>query len=267
MYLRLTPAHRGRGLVEALLVHLVLPVGPDEFVTVLPGGGRVALRPRERIGLSTLIYGPFEEAETEVLRKLARPGSTAVDAGANVGVFTIPLALAVGEGGRVLAFEPGPDTAERLRSNVARNRLGNVTVVEAALGAARGHTTLAIGDDSAYSSTVGTVSGGRSAEVRVERLDDVWDEAGRPEVSVLKVDVEGAELDVLSGAAELLDSNRPAVLVEAAELERAEAVRRLLLEHDYVPSPAPGLQTWNLLFVAQPGSHPGAAPTSDPGRV
>jgi hypothetical protein len=112
-YLRHTPAHRGRGLVEAALVRLVLPLAPTTFITALPGGGTIALRYRERIGLSTLVYGSFEAAETELLRRLARPGTTAIDAGANVGLFTIPLALAVGDEGRVLAVEPAPETAAR----------------------------------------------------------------------------------------------------------------------------------------------------------
>ena len=249
-YLRLTPAHRGRGLVEAVLVRVVLPLAPSTFIAALPGGGTIALRYRERIGLSTLVYGSFEAAETDLLRGLARPGTTAVDAGANVGLFTVPLALAVGSEGRVLAFEPAPETVARLRENLRRNDLENVSVVEAALGAERGAATLVLERDSAYNSTALTPTApGVGAEVRVERLDDVWNEAGRPEVSVMKVDVEGAELHVLAGAAELVRSNRPAVLVEVSEPHRAEAVSRLFAEHGYRLTPASGLQPWNLLFL------------------
>jgi FkbM family methyltransferase len=258
-YLRLTPAHRGRGLLQLLLVRLVLPLAPDEFLAGLPGGGAISLRYRERIGLSTLLYGAFEAPETELLRALARPGSTAVDAGANVGVFTIPLALAVGEAGRVLAFEPSPETVRRLRENVRRNRLENVSVFDSALGAARGTTTLALADDAAYNSTMwSTPSSGASAQVPLERLDDVWATLGRPQVSVLKVDVEGAEVDVLVGAVELLRTSRPAVLVEAAERSRVEAVSRVLTENGYRLTPAPGLQTWNLLFL--PSEQPAPLP-------
>ena len=248
-YLRLTPAHRGRGLVEAALVRLVLPLAPSTFTTTLPGGGTIALRYRERIGLSTLVYGSFEAAETNLLRRLARPGTTAVDAGANVGLFTIPLALAVGAEGRVLAVEPALETVARLRENLRRNNLENVTVVEAALGAERGAATLVLAEDSAYNSTVSMQAIG--AEVRVERLDDVWEEAGRPDVSVLKIDVEGAEVDVLTGAAELLRSSRPAVLVEASEPHRADVVSRLFAERGYRLTPATGFQSWNLLFLPQ----------------
>ena len=248
-YLRITPAHRGRGLVESVLVRLVLPLAPATFLTSSPGGGTIALRYRERIGLSTLVYGSFEAAEIEVLRRLARPGTTVVDAGANVGVITVPLALAVGTEGRVLAFEPSPATVELLRENVLRNGLQNVTIVEAALGDNRGVAALVLEDDSAYNSIAGAAPKGAGTEVPVERLDDVWNEAGRPEVSVVKVDVEGAELEVLVGAVELLRSCRPAVLVEAAEPTRAMAATAFLRSHGYRLTPTPGTQPWNLLFL------------------
>ena len=149
-------------------------------------------------------------------------------------LFTIPLALAVGDGGRVLAFEPAPRDRRAAADNVRRDRLENVTVFDAALGAARGSTTLLLADDAAYNSTAGSAPvTGASAEVRMEQLDDLWAELGRPEISVLKVDVEGAEVDVLAGAAELLRASRPAVLVEAAEPHRVEAVRQLFAEHGY----------------------------------
>lgn len=229
-------------------MRLLLPLAPSTFIARLPGGGTIELRYDEQIGLSTLLNGTFEAAETKELCRLARPGTTAIDAGANVGLFTIPLAASVGATGRVLAFEPTAETARRLQENVERNRLDNVTVVEAALGARRGRGTLSIHADGAYNSLTPAGSTQR-AEIRVDRLDDVWEEAGRPEVSVLKVDVEGSELDVLAGGTALLRAARPAVLVEAAESSRAIEVRELLRSYDYVRALPSGFQAWNYLFL------------------
>ena len=134
LYLRRSSPGRVRGGVEAALVRAVLPLAAETFVTRLPSGGELELRYRERIGLSTLLNGPFEAAEVAALCRLATPGSTAIDVGANVGVFTVPLALSVGDRGRVLSFEPAPQTAARLRANVERNGLGNVDVHVCALG-------------------------------------------------------------------------------------------------------------------------------------
>lgn len=245
-------------------MRLLLPLAPPTFVARLPGGGTIVLRYREQIGLSTLLNGAFEAAETKELCRLTRLGTMAIDAGANVGLFTIPLATSVGAAGRVLAFEPTAETARRLQENVRRNRLDNVTLVEAALGDRRGHGTLSIHADGAYNSLAPAGSTQR-VEIRVDRLDDVWDEAGRPEVSVLKVDVEGAELDVLAGATALLRSARPAVLVEAAEDSRAREVAELLRSYDYVRALPSGFQAWNYLFL--PAETPASRTDGRPGRA
>ena len=259
-YIRRTSSDRGRALSEAILVRTLLRLAPASFEASLPGGGAILLLYREQIGLSTLLNGPFEASETEALCRLARPGTTAVDAGANVGVFTVPLAKSVGAAGHVLAFEPSSETAGRLAENLRRNGLENVKTVQAALGRTSGQAALSVRDDSAYAS-VDFGSTATGVVVPVERLDDVWEREGNPEVSVLKVDVEGSELDVLSGASQVLRNSRPAVLVEAVGDAQERAVGELLAEHGYVRSTPSGFQPWNHLFLPAPprGSVSGAA--------
>ena len=94
-------------VVDRILKHL-LPPPPAGFESELPGGGRIFLHHRDDIGLVVLLTGSFERAEVELARAHARPGTTAVDVGANVGIFTVPLALAVGTEVRVIAVEPSP---------------------------------------------------------------------------------------------------------------------------------------------------------------
>src|SRR5919199_1573357 len=106
-----------RFLVDRVLKG-VLPAPRRGFEAELPGGGRVFLHYREDIGLVTLLGGGFERAELEAARAHARARTTAIDVGANVGVFTVALALAVGPEGRVLAFEPFADNVRRLERNL-----------------------------------------------------------------------------------------------------------------------------------------------------
>lgn len=257
-YLRRTPPHRTRGLVEAALVGALLPLAPETFVAPLPSGGTIELRYRERIGLSTLLNGPFESAEVDALCRHARPGTTVVDAGANVGIFTIPLAMSVGREGHVLAFEPTRDTADRLRENLRRNELSNVEVFDCALGSARTRMTLRLEDDGAFNSLADEPEG-FGPTVAVNRLDDIWEDAGRPPVSVVKIDVEGAEIEVLKGAQALLRSSQPVVLLEAADRPGREALSAWLSGMGYSRSSNPGFQPWNHLFV------PAATPEQPPG--
>src|SRR5919197_6394884 len=92
----------GKRLLLDRLLKPLLPAPPRGFEAELPGGGRVLLHYREDIGLVTLLGGGFERAELEHARELARPGTTAIDVGANVGVYSVVLARAVGPEGRVL---------------------------------------------------------------------------------------------------------------------------------------------------------------------
>ena len=253
-YLRRSAPGRVRGIVESVLTRALLPLAGETFVARLPSGGELELRYRERIGLSTLLNGPFETAEVAALCRVAAPGSTAIDVGANVGVFTVPLAFAVGRDGRVFAFEPAPHTAARLRANVGRNGLANVEVFECALGRDAGPMTLRLGADEAYNAIVG-LEPDSGPTVQVERLDAVWSRSDGPPVSVLKIDVEGGELGVLEGARGLLEAMRPVVLLEAADPADLDTLSRWLEPLGYVRRTQAGFQTWNHLFV--PTTRPG----------
>ncbi|WP_158089941.1 FkbM family methyltransferase [Mycobacterium europaeum] len=84
--------------------------------------------------------GVYEPVLSEFIRRQIRPGDVCVDAGANVGYFSLLLAQQVGPTGKVIAIEAGPRTVERLRANIALNN-ANVTVVEAAITSQKGQIT------------------------------------------------------------------------------------------------------------------------------
>jgi FkbM family methyltransferase len=148
-----------------------------------------------------------------IVDAVVREGDTVVDVGANIGAITAYAAVRVGRSGHVVAVEPAADNLAILRENLRANRLSNVTVVEGAAGRARETRQLYLRGDvsavnslypeSCYASVTGT------AAVRVERLDDILE--GR--VALVKIDVEGAEIDVLAGMPRLLA--QPAIAVAA----------------------------------------------------
>jgi len=208
----------GKGLVVEHVVKRLLPAPPAGFYADLPSGGRVFLHHREDIGLVVLMSGGFERAETEFAIGQARPGTVAIDVGANVGMFTVPLALAVGPSGRVLTIEPSPENVARLESNLELNSLENVVVEAIAVGDKAGQLVLQLASDPGFHSTA-EISESRSVDeeliVRAETLDQVWLRAHAPAVSFIKIDTEGSEDAVLRGAEQILRACRPALLVEA----------------------------------------------------
>lgn len=162
--------------------------------------------------------GELERGTRLLIERLLRPGDVFVDAGAHLGLLTLAAARAMGGRGRIFAFEPFPDTCEKLVRSVWLNGYSSIVKVhEMAVSDHEGRTTLFLGQVSGHHSIFplgsATNSAEPSAEVSVTTLD-----AALPavqDVTLLKIDVEGAEINVLNGARTLLANNRDmAIIVE-----------------------------------------------------
>jgi FkbM family methyltransferase len=251
-YLRHSPIQRGKGFVIRRAVLPLLPSPPARFLASLPGGGRIELSYRETLGYVTLIYGGFERAELESVLSFGRLGTTVFDVGANVGIFSVVMAGAVGDHGTVIAVEPNAANVRRLRSNLKLNAVSNVQIVEAAATNREGTLRLHLAVDAAYHS-LGPVkhTDGSSESVQVDalRLDQIWQDAGSPVVSLMKIDVEGAEIPALEGSVQILATHHPALLLEAGDDADLDALRAFLGPLGYRRMNQAGYMTWNHLFL------------------
>jgi len=186
------------------------------------------------IGRSLVLYGEYCEAEARVFVQLCRPGDVAVEAGANIGIHTVPMAKAVGAKGRVIAFEPQRVVFQTLCANVALNSLTNVECHWAAVGDALGSVKIPDFDYGKKGNFGGIAVDGFSngREVPVVALDGFLD---LPRLRLLKIDVEGMEDKVLAGARETLSKHRPYVYLENDRVEKSEALIRQVMELGYKP--------------------------------
>ena len=126
-----------------------------------------------------------------------------------------------------------------------------VRVVPCALGDADGQMTLHLATDPAYPSLMEVQSGladGTGVPVQVRRLDRVWEEFGMPHIAFVKMDVEGAEANVVRGASHLLESCHPTMLVEANSPEQLDILRNLLAPYGYEVTRPEGFAPHNYLF-------------------
>jgi FkbM family methyltransferase len=151
-----------------------------------------------------------EYAETV---RLARPRTLAIDVGAYVGTFALGLAKAVGRDGAVLALEPQPDAFRELQMVTAGTQVRalNVAASDREGFASLGVPLDAASDPARQRASLGGDASARSWEVRLARLDDLVD--GSMPVSVIKIDVEGHERQVLAGAERVL-AGHPALVIE-----------------------------------------------------
>ena len=171
--------------------------------------------------LSRALYmGEFEPVERAFLKAFLRPGDIFVDVGANLGLFTLLAARYVGHEGSVYAFEPNPTTFERLQDNVALNRFKRVRCIPLALSDTEANLPLTIGLEGwdAWSSLAYPV--GASAVTTISTGCITWDRFAVTErllgrVAMMKIDVEGWEAKVLSGASTaLIRPDAPLLQVE-----------------------------------------------------
>ena len=201
-------------------------------------GARIRADLRTPLGLGLYRYG-FCPPEARLVAKLLRPGDVLVDGGANVGLFSLIAAVAVGPGGRVLACEPVAETMALLRANAAENDFPTLELHEVALSDRPGRAGFTVFEaGSGLASFAPEDGGGRVVDVTATTLDALTaDVAGR--VAVVKLDIEGAEVKALKGAARLIAHDRPVFVIElepghlARQGSSVADVREILAPHGY----------------------------------
>jgi len=155
-----------------------------------------------------------EPESTAAYWNALRRGMIVVDGGANMGGYSILASRRVGDEGRVFAFEPEPRNAARLRKRLRGYR--NVEVVEKALSDSNGSATLHLDTSHAgHSLVLGAEARIDSVQVPVTTLDSFARDLSLPGFDLVKLDVEGVELQVIDGmTAALGSSRRPMILCE-----------------------------------------------------
>jgi FkbM family methyltransferase len=192
------------------------------------------VEPRKFIGAALYMRGVHELSVCEVLWRLADPGEEAVDIGANIGVMTSLLSKRVGAQGRVFAFEPHPETYRRLEANARRWARANVLLLDWAVscrsGRARFYEPEAFHQNDGTACLANGRARRRSFEVSTVRLDDALPLG---EYGVLKIDVEGHELEVLAGASRGFGSGQFRDIVFEASWSYPAPAHWFLLGHGY----------------------------------
>ncbi|WP_205836031.1 FkbM family methyltransferase [Asaia bogorensis] len=201
------------------------------------------------IGQALLRYGEYGEAELQLMRLFMREGGTVVEIGGNNGSQTVGLAKSAREtGADVVVFEPQPFLFQNLCANLALNALDNVVAWPFACGAERG----TVGFDRPDYKRLGNFGGvsmtrdSKAGQVKVPciRADSMLEDK---HVTIMKIDVEGFELEALKGASETISRCRPVLYVENDRPAQSPA----LVEHLWTE----GYRLWwHLVPLFNPGN-------------
>jgi FkbM family methyltransferase len=185
-------------------------------------------------GLSYL-YGGWEPDAQAVMIKKIKQGATVYDIGANYGMHTLLMARLVGASGHVYAFEPAPGIFSGLSENIERNRLGQVQCIPAAAWNHSGKINFFTGDHlGAGHCSEKDESMEAQSEIEAFSLDDFVFGKRQYPPGFIKIDVEGAEANVLLGGRKVINKYRPILLIDLHNPEQDVAVGEILVQHGYV---------------------------------
>lgn len=183
------------------------------------------------IGRSLREYGWYSKGEIELFRKALNSSNIAIEAGANIGSLTIPMARFAQH---VIAFEPQPENFFLLASNARRNELDNIWARHTAVGSARGITTMPYFAEIGPVGNFGGIETGQGTyPVVVERIDDVVRDLCVPHVEFIKADVEGKEFEVFTGATETILKFRPILYFENDRKDKSADLLALVKSFKY----------------------------------
>lgn len=211
-------AWRLRRLIASKLFHP--PAGPVTCSTNY--GFKIVIDPSRdnEGGVERTIFetGTYEAGTLHVLQEILGDGDVFLDVGANVGLMSLLAATRVGASGQVHSFEPVPDINRLLRASVAVNAYANITIHKTGVGSSPSHTRIfsrtAVNRGSATLLGPGDSSPG--FDIQVDTIDRfAAQQLGDKPIALIKIDVEGWELEVLKGAVRILSQQySPALCIE-----------------------------------------------------
>lgn len=192
----------------------------QHFLRTLFNGVRIQCDLNDHVQQQIYFFGAYESVDCSLFLDLIKEGNTVIDAGANIGFYSLMIAQKVGPSGQVHSFEPVPKTFEKLKANIQLNPQLEKCIRPQNLALWHQREELRFTLSDAQANNIGSYTasgkGGSHTEVVCQAftLADYFQENGLKRLDAIKMDIEGAELRALQGALPVLQKYRPIVLLE-----------------------------------------------------
>jgi FkbM family methyltransferase len=242
--LHLYPFERGKfRILSNVFLPLLAPKPGTPSVTKLSYGLRMKIDPSEFLQAHLYLFGSYELPTIRHIRSFLTPGAVCIDVGAQMGYLSLAMATSAGRTTLVHAFEPEDINAARFRENMALNNIENVQLHREAVSNIEGTLHLFL-SKTANAGTHSTLYNERtvteeSIQIPATTLDAFARATNLPRLDLIKVDVEGAEFEVIQGADSVLRTYRPRVILELCDrlqIERglsSRQIKEFMVERHY----------------------------------
>lgn len=210
---------------------------PDKYFLIKFKGGKIYLNLKESPMMLQRAFGVYEPYKFKLFHDLVKKEMTVIDVGANKGCFSLLSAKLMNDCGRVLSFEPEPINCEWITRSIDANNYKCITLFQMALSDSDGKADLYIGEKSGFHSLI-SIAGNAGQKITViqKRLDTILSENKISKVDLIKIDVEGAELQVLKGAVETIKQNNNLKIILDLHPQKGVDIYEIydfLLQHGY----------------------------------
>jgi FkbM family methyltransferase len=228
LFLSRLPDIRGKGRLTYALNRWLLPRAESECIveTEMHLGYRMVVDLRTLTESPAVYTHDYNNQEIRSCLRLLQADSVILDVGANIGFWTVPMALMLNAEGRVHAFEPLPGNCNRLRENIRLNGVEHVVHIhEVGLSDKPATLEVSLREDFAHGSGTGNAAividerdrQFRCTTIDVDTLDRVFDSLDIPRLDFVKIDIEGHEDKCLAGAGSVISRFRPIMVIEINE--------------------------------------------------
>ncbi len=229
----------GKGTLSRLLSKILIPKPKGKVISKTNYGFELLIDPSLDNGVENSLYyfGTYEKGTLNFIKENLKKGDVFFDIGANIGLMSIFASNCVGSTGKIISFEANPDTVPILKNNIQLNHISNITIVDKAVGNENGR--IRIYNNWAVNRGGATLIKPQqetdSFEIDLIKIDSVKEYSELP-VAMMKVDVEGFEMDVLKGMEAILKKADPPKLIIECSADRNNNYESVVAIYDFIKS-------------------------------
>lgn len=243
---KLYPKENGKyTLLQKIYFPYLAPKTSTEIETTIIDNIKMKLNITEYIQAYLYNFGSYELPTINYIKKNIKPNMTILDIGGNVGLMTLVFANQLKKTGKVFTFEPEPNNFSKLQHNIKLNEFSNIVLNQVAVSDSNSVLKffLSTGNNFGVHSLIYNEDLDQNfIEVPTVKIDDFVLKNNISKVDMIKIDVEGAELDVINGMRDLLKRDKPILILEVVSkylksrgLSSSEFKRTMNAEFGYTP--------------------------------